>query len=117
MCGVGVVPHESIGNARRLQCDHPDNLHSKILECVENMSADTIIVDEISNRKQAMAAKAVLERGVRVIATVHGASLPSIVHDKERNVLLGGGKYSCRNVFYSSLHKLVLISQRTGSDQ
>jgi stage III sporulation protein SpoIIIAA len=61
-----------------------------MIEAVENQSPDVIVVDEITNRRQAEAARTISQRGVAIVATVHGAGLPSIINDPERRELVGG---------------------------
>ena len=39
---------------------------------------------------QAQAARTIVGRGVRLIATVHGKSLANVINDPERSLLLGG---------------------------
>lgn len=59
-------------------------------EAVENQSPDVIVVDEITNKRQAEAARTISQRGVALVATVHGTGLPSIINDPERRELVGG---------------------------
>ena len=90
IAGSGNVPHPSIGPCRVLQVDSPDNQHAAMIEAVENQSPDVIVVDEITNRRQTEAARTIAQRGVSIVATVHGSGLPSIINDPERRELLGG---------------------------
>jgi hypothetical protein len=68
----------------------PNLQHIIMREAVENQSPDVIIVDEISTPLEVEAAKTIAQRGVQLIATVHGETLPEIIHCKERGSLLGG---------------------------
>ena len=61
-----------------------------MLEAVENQSPDFIVVDEISTKEEAAAARTISGRGVAVIATVHGETLAQIVGCPERSLLVGG---------------------------
>jgi stage III sporulation protein AA len=90
IAGSGNIPHSSIGPCRVLQVDNPENQHASMIEAVENQSPDVVVVDEITNRRQAEAARTIAQRGVAIVATVHGAGLPSIINDPERRELVGG---------------------------
>ena len=90
IAGSGNIPHSSIGPCRVLQVDNPENQHASMIEAVENQSPDVIVVDEITNKRQAEAARTISQRGVAIVATVHGAGLPSIINDPERRELVGG---------------------------
>jgi hypothetical protein len=68
----------------------PNLQHIIMREAVENQSPDVIIVDEISTPLEVDAAKTIAQRGVQLIATVHGETLPEVIHCKERGSLLGG---------------------------
>ena len=59
-----------------------------ILEAVENQSPDIVIVDELSNPKEVYAAQTIAQRGIMLIATAHGSTLPELVHDRERTALV-----------------------------
>ena len=90
IAGSGNVPHSSIGPCRVLQVDKPENQHASMIEAVENQSPDVVVVDEITNKSQAEAARTIAQRGVQIVATVHGTGLPSIINDPERKELIGG---------------------------
>lgn len=102
--GDGVVPHPAIGNARWLPVESYKkegqvlNLqHERMREAVENQSPHVVIVDEISSRSEVEALRTMAQRGIRIIATVHGGSLPMLLHDPERAALAGG----CHTVLLS----------------
>ena len=85
-------PHPAIGNARWMPVGRA-NLQADIMrEAVENQTPDVIIVDEISSRSEVDAAKTIAQRGVQLIATVHGTTLPELLHCRERGDLLGGSQ-------------------------
>ena len=88
--GTGAIPHRAIGNARVIQVDQKGRQHTAMLEAVENQSPDFIVVDEISTKEEAAAARTISGRGVAVIATVHGETLAQIVGCPERSLLVGG---------------------------
>jgi stage III sporulation protein SpoIIIAA len=54
--------------------------HEIMREAVENQSPDVVIVDEISTLLEVQAARTIAQRGVMLIATVHGITLPELMH-------------------------------------
>ena len=71
--------------------------HERMREAVENQSPHVVIVDEISTRTEVEAIRTMNQRGIRIIAAVHGGSLPMLLHDPERAALAGG----CHTVLLS----------------
>ena len=65
----------AVGNARVLTVEEPRKQHLVMIEAVENQSPDYVIVDELSSKDEAQAARTISGRGVSVVATVHGESL------------------------------------------
>jgi len=90
IAGAADEPHASIGSARWQPVDTPANQHLCMRLAVENMSPSTVIVDEISTEDEAEAARTISQRGVQLVATVHGRSIAELINDKERSGLLGG---------------------------
>eukprot|EP00567_Pseudictyota_dubia_P014367 CAMPEP_0197444422 /NCGR_PEP_ID=MMETSP1175-20131217/9910_1 /TAXON_ID=1003142 /ORGANISM="Triceratium dubium, Strain CCMP147" /LENGTH=503 /DNA_ID=CAMNT_0042975203 /DNA_START=281 /DNA_END=1792 /DNA_ORIENTATION=+ len=90
IAGDGDTPHPSIGKARWLPVGKPDQQHNIMREAVENQTPDVIIVDEISTPQEVEAARTISQRGVQLIATVHGRTLPELIMCKERGNLVGG---------------------------
>jgi nucleoside-triphosphatase THEP1 len=90
IAGDGETPHPAIGNARWMPVGRPNLQHVIMREAVENQSPDVIIVDEISTAQEVEACKTIAQRGVQLIATVHGQTLPEILNCKERGSLVGG---------------------------
>ena len=93
--GDGNLPHPAIGMARRLQVPDatspfPATQYEVMLEAVRNHFPEVVIVDEITTRQEADAARTIARRGVRLIATVHGEVLSDVVHNPELCGLLGG---------------------------
>lgn len=84
------VPHACIGEARWMPCGSPE-LHAKVMqEAVEYAAPDVVLVDEICNAAEVEAACQIVDRGVTLIATVHGNTLVDILNCPVRQVLLGG---------------------------
>jgi stage III sporulation protein SpoIIIAA len=90
IAGDGDLPHPAIGQARWMPVGVPGKQHEIMREAVENQSPDVIIVDEISTPAEVQAARTIAQRGVMLIATVHGRTLPELINCKERGLLMGG---------------------------
>ena len=89
-CRDGDVPHPAIGNSRWMPVGRRNLQHEIMLEAVENQSPDVVIVDEISNQDEVHAAQTIAQRGIMLIATVHGNTLAELIRDRERGALVGG---------------------------
>ena len=88
--GDGDIPHNGIGKARRMQVSNPSLQHSVMIEAVENHMPEIIIVDEIGNQLDALAARTIAERGVQLIATAHGNTLENLMANPTLTDLVGG---------------------------
>lgn len=92
LAGDGLEPHPAIGKARWMPVGKANMQADIMREAVENQSPDCVIVDEISSGGEVDAARTIAQRGVQLIATVHGTTLPEILHCRERGNLVGGCK-------------------------
>lgn len=72
IAGDGDCPHSAIGRARWMPVGRPNLQHTIMREAVENQTPDVIVVDEISTPAEVEAARTISQRGVQLIATVHG---------------------------------------------
>lgn len=90
IAGDGDVPHPAIGRARRMQVAHPGRQHAVMIEAVENHMPEVIVIDEIGTAEEALAARTIAERGVRLIATAHGNSLANLIANPVLADLVGG---------------------------
>lgn len=88
--GDGDIPHTGIGQARRMQVPSPSLQHAIMIEAVENHMPEIIIVDEIGNELDALAARTIAERGVQLIATAHGNTLENLMANPTLTDLVGG---------------------------
>jgi len=88
--GDSEAPHPSIGSARWMPVGKSGMQAAILREAVENQSPDIIICDELSTAEEVEAARSIAQRGVRLIATVHGGTLPELIADGERRNLVGG---------------------------
>ena len=90
IAGDGDVPHPGIGRARRMQVPDPDHQHGVMIEAVENHMPEVIVIDEIGTSQEALAARTIAERGVQLIATVHGNTLENLMINPTLSDLVGG---------------------------
>jgi stage III sporulation protein SpoIIIAA len=90
IAGDGDIPHPAIGRARRMQVPSPDLQHKVMIEAVENHMPEVIVVDEIGTEAEALAARTIAERGVRLIATAHGSALENLIQNPTLADLIGG---------------------------
>jgi stage III sporulation protein SpoIIIAA len=90
IAGDGDVPHPGIGRARRMQVPDPEHQHQIMIEAVENHMPEVIVIDEIGTSQEALAARTIAERGVQLIATVHGNTLENLLINPTLSDLVGG---------------------------
>ena len=90
IAGDGDVPHPGIGRARRMQVPDPEHQHQIMIEAVENHMPEVIVIDEIGTAQEALAARTIAERGVQLIATVHGNTLENLMVNPTLSDLVGG---------------------------
>jgi stage III sporulation protein AA len=90
IAGDGDIPHPAIGRARRMQVPSPDLQHKVMIEAVENHMPEVIVVDEIGTEAEALAARTIAERGVRLVATAHGSALENLIQNPTLADLIGG---------------------------
>jgi stage III sporulation protein SpoIIIAA len=90
IAGDGDVPHPGIGFARRMQVRIAAEQHGVMIEAVENHMPEVIVIDEIGNEAEAMAARTIAERGVQLIGTAHGQSLENLMLNPSLADLIGG---------------------------
>ena len=90
IAGDGDVPHPGIGFARRMQVRAAAEQHNVMIEAVENHMPEVIVIDEIGNEAEAMAARTIAERGVQLIGTAHGQTLENLMLNPSLADLIGG---------------------------
>jgi stage III sporulation protein SpoIIIAA len=90
IAGDGDVPHPAIGRARRMQVRHVAQQHDVMIEAVENHMPEVIVIDEIGRTEESLAARTIAERGVQLIATVHGNTLDNLIANPSMSDLVGG---------------------------
>merc|ERR1719186_385499 len=89
LAGDGMIPHPSVGMARRIMVPHLKRQPDKLIEAVQNHTPDVIICDEIGRGQEVQAMQTIKERGVRCIASAHGC-LRGLVKNRQLNGLVGG---------------------------
>lgn len=72
IAGDGTLPHENVNESRRMMVPRGKSQQDVMIECVENHAPQVMVIDEIGNQKQVVAARTAKDRGVRMIATAHG---------------------------------------------
>ncbi|PQV63361.1 stage III sporulation protein AA [Abditibacterium utsteinense] len=90
IAGDGDVPHPAIGRARRMQVPKVALQHDVMIEAVENHMPEVIVIDEIGRTEETLAARTIAERGVQLIATVHGNTLDNLIANPSMTDLIGG---------------------------
>ncbi|HVF10849.1 MAG TPA: R3H domain-containing nucleic acid-binding protein [Abditibacteriaceae bacterium] len=90
IAGDGDVPHPAIGRARRMQVARVEQQHDVMIEAVENHMPEVIVIDEIGRLEETLAARTIAERGVQLIATVHGNTLDNLLANPTMSDLVGG---------------------------
>jgi len=90
IAGDGDVPHPAIGRARRMQVARVEQQHDVMIEAVENHMPEVVVIDEIGRLEETMAARTIAERGVQLIATVHGNTLDNLLANPTMSDLIGG---------------------------
>jgi stage III sporulation protein AA len=92
IAGDGNVPHPAVGMARRLQVPLGKEQADVMIEAVENHMPEVIVIDEISARDEAWAARTISQRGVQLVATAHGREFSDLMKNPPLWTLLGGIK-------------------------
>ena len=88
--GDGDSPLPFMHRVRRILVNDRVNQSKAMLDALQNHSPDYIIVDEVANLAEAEAAYTISQRGVKLIATCHAASLQSLLQNSAINRLVGG---------------------------
>lgn len=90
IAGDGDVPHPGIGYSRRMQVRVAAEQHNVMIEAVENHMPEVIVIDEIGNELEALAARTIAERGVQLVGTAHGQTLENLMLNPTLADLIGG---------------------------
>lgn len=93
IAGDGDITHVGIGRARRMQLAPFKNQYDLMIEAIENHMPEVIVVDEIGTELEALAARTIAERGVKLIGTAHANSLENLIKNPILSDLIGGIHY------------------------
>ncbi|KAI8905901.1 hypothetical protein EDD86DRAFT_62681 [Gorgonomyces haynaldii] len=88
IAGNSNVP-KFVGLSRRMMVKQTSLQGQVMMECVQNHTAQDMIIDEIGRPEEVRAAHTVVQRGVRLFASAHGSFL-SIIYDQVLQNLIGG---------------------------
>lgn len=88
--GDGTVPHACLGDSRRMRVPPSKTQAEIMLEAVRNHAPQIIVIDELGGAEDAWACRTIAERGVRIIATIHGNGLESIIKNPAMCDIVGG---------------------------
>lgn len=90
IAGDNDIPHVAVGQSRRLQVKNSSLQHQSLVEAVENHMPEVIIIDEIGTETEALSARTIAERGVKLIGTAHGNCLENLIKNPTLMDLIGG---------------------------
>jgi stage III sporulation protein SpoIIIAA len=89
IAGDGDTAHPLLRAARRLQVPDPKDLADKLVEALINHGPSVMLVDELARPDDVSNIIRVIQRGVRVIACLHGDTLEEVVRNPDYEPLLG----------------------------
>ncbi|KAL4167199.1 hypothetical protein KRP22_012685 [Phytophthora ramorum] len=114
--GDGLVPHACVGWARRMMVRSLEAQAGVMVECVQNHTVETLIVDEIGRKAEVLAASTVRQRGPRLIASAHG-DFRALIKNPDLKGLVGGSQQVIvgDGAAAKSANKSKLQTQRAGN--
>ncbi|CAH0489262.1 unnamed protein product [Peronospora farinosa] len=113
--GDGLVPHACVGWARRMMVRSLEAQAGVMIECVQNHTVETLIVDEIGRKAEVLAASTVRQRGPRLIASAHG-DFRALIKNPDLKGLVGGSQQvTVGDAEAKASHKSKLQIQRAGN--
>jgi stage III sporulation protein SpoIIIAA len=89
IAGDGDTPHHLLKSGRRLQVPNPEQLAAKLIEGLINHGPAVMIVDELARPHEVSNIIRIIQRGVRVIACLHGDTIQEVVRNPDYEPLLG----------------------------
>jgi stage III sporulation protein SpoIIIAA len=89
IAGDGDNAHPLLGAGRRLQVPDPNVLADKLTEALINHGPSVIVVDELARPQEVTNIIRIIQRGVRVIACLHGDTLEEVVRNPDYEPLWG----------------------------
>jgi stage III sporulation protein SpoIIIAA len=104
IAGDGDNAHALLGAGRRLQVPDPNVLADKLTEALINHGPSVIVVDELARPQEVATIIRIIQRGVRVIACLHGDTLEEVVRNPDYEPLWGiGNQYLTPPIFSSAV--------------
>jgi energy-coupling factor transporter ATP-binding protein EcfA2 len=105
IAGDGDTPHRLLKSARRLQVSDPEQLAAKLIEGLINHGPAVMIVDELARPSEVTNIIRIIQRGVRVIACLHGDTIQEVVRNPDYEPLLGieNGQHIYPTIFTSAV--------------
>ncbi|KAF1782257.1 P-loop containing nucleoside triphosphate hydrolase [Phytophthora cactorum] len=113
--GDGLVPHECVGWARRIMVPSLEAQAGVMVECVQNHTVETLIVDEIGRKAEVLAASTVRQRGPRLIASAHGDFRALIKNPYLKGLVGGSQQVTVGDAAAKSSNKGKLQTQRASN--
>lgn len=113
--GDGTVPHPCLGESRRMRVPSYKTQADVMLEAVRNHAPHVIIIDELGGAEDALACRTIAERGVRIVATLHGNDLSSILKNPAMCDIVGGVETATlgdERAAYSNKNRKVSLERR-----
>ncbi|OWZ11850.1 hypothetical protein PHMEG_00015068 [Phytophthora megakarya] len=89
--GDGLIPHKCVGWSRRMMVKSLEAQAGVMVECVQNHTVETLVVDEIGRKPEVLSASTVRQRGPRLIASAHG-DFRALIKNPELKGLVGGSQ-------------------------
>jgi stage III sporulation protein SpoIIIAA len=93
IAGDGDNAHALLGAGRRLQVPDPNVLADKLTEALINHGPSVIVVDELARPQEVATIIRIIQRGVRVIACLHGDTLEEVIGNPDYEPLWGIRNY------------------------
>ena len=85
-------PAPYFGTVRRLQVPERESQPLILSHAVQNHSPEVVIIDEVGNTEECESICSIIHRGSKVLCSVHGSSLASVVRNLKLNTLFGGSQ-------------------------
>ena len=92
IAGESEIPHSCIGLARRFKVPCFKDQSETMIQALESHTMEVCLIDEISTKAEADAARTIAQRGVQLIATAHGRTIEDVLKNPPLQDLLGGVK-------------------------
>ncbi|KNH04102.1 R3H domain-containing protein [Perkinsela sp. CCAP 1560/4] len=92
IAGDSDIPSPYLAAVRRLHVKDRSCQNNVLLQAVQNHSPEIVVVDELAKPAECDGICTIIERGCRVLCSVHGESIASVMHNKQLSRLLGGAQ-------------------------